>query len=93
MPIACTLSSDAHQDRRERWLRLIEEARLTPRGVRLRLRSAGGVEEEAHALVDLERDCCSFARWTVDSDGATVTIDISAGGEGVKALHAVFGEG
>ena len=94
MPIACTLGSEAHRDRRERWLRLtrqaLDEKRLTPRGVQLRLRPLGGVEEEARALMDLERDCCSFARWSVERHGATVTIDISAGGEGVNALHALF---
>jgi hypothetical protein len=94
MPIACTLGSEEHRDRRERWLRLttqaLEEKRLTPQGVQLRLHALSGVEEEARALVDLERDCCAFARWSVEGHGATVTIDITAGGEGVKALHAQF---
>jgi hypothetical protein len=94
MPIACTLGSEEHRGRRERWLRLtrqaLDEKRLTPQGVHLRLRTLSGVEDEASALVTLERDCCSFARWSVASHGATVTIDISAGGEGVRALHAMF---
>jgi hypothetical protein len=94
MSIACTLGSEEHRDRRERWLRLtrqaLEEKRFTPQGVQLRLRPLSGVEEEARALVELERDCCSFARWSVASHGATVTIDVTAGGEGVKALHAQF---
>src|SRR5215208_1870658 len=94
MPIACNLGSEAHRDRRERWLRLtrpaLVEKRLTPRGVQLRLRPLDGVEEEARALVDLERDCCSFARWSVERHGAMVTIDVSAAGEGVKELHALF---
>jgi hypothetical protein len=94
MPIACTLGNEEHRDRRERWLRLtrkaLEEKRLTPRGVQLRLRPLRGVEEEARALVELERDCCAFARWSVDRHGATVTIDVSAAGEGVKALQAEF---
>jgi hypothetical protein len=94
MPIACTLRSEAHRDRRERWLRLtshaLEEKRLRAQGGQLRLRPLSGVEEEARALVDLERDCCSFARWSVDRHGAMVIIDVSAAGEGVKALHALF---
>ena len=91
MPIACTLGSEDHKDRRERWLRLIEETRLTPRGVQLRLRNTGGVEEEARELVELERDCCSFARWAMVTDRPAVVVDITASGEGVKALHALFG--
>jgi len=90
MRIACTLGSEDHRDRRERWLRLIEETRITPRGVHLRLRRASGVAEEARDLVELERECCSFARWTVDSDCPVVVVDASATGEGIKALHAMF---
>ena len=90
MPIACTLGNEDHKDRRERWLRLIEEARLTPRGVQLRLRNTSGVEEEARELVELERDCCSFARWAIVTDSPAVVVDITASGKGIRALLALF---
>ena len=40
--------------------------------------------------IELERECCSFARWAVVSDGPVVVVDVSATGEGIKALHVMF---
>ena len=40
----------------------------------------------------LERDCCSFAAWSVRSEGADVTLEVTAEGEGVAAVRALFVE-
>lgn len=94
--VACSLAPGDLAPRRERWLRLSEQALLeqtpTPAGMRLRFRSVDGAEHELRELAALERDCCSFATWSVTSDGADLILDVTADGEGVAAVRALFDE-
>lgn len=95
-PAACSLDRTDSGRRRRRWLDLAERALLdkaeTPRGVRLRFRADAGVERELLQLAELERYCCSFASWLVTGDEAAVVLDVSAEGEGVAAVRAMFDE-
>jgi hypothetical protein len=45
--------------------------------------------ERWHRLV--ERDCCAFAAWEVSRDGDTLLLDVTAEGEAVPAVQAMFG--
>ena len=91
--VACSLAPGDLAGRRERWLRLSERARLEkkpiPGGVRLRFRTVAGVEGELRELAELERDCCSFAAWSVTSEGPDLTLEVIAEGDGVAAVRAL----
>jgi hypothetical protein len=92
--IACTLDDDGRVARGEQWRAVIAEG-LEHResiegGIRLRFSAnpviAGRVEE----LVAGERECCSWASWTLrPSDDATV-LEATAPGDGAAALRALF---
>ncbi|HEV2772542.1 MAG TPA: hypothetical protein VGV57_06910 [Thermoleophilaceae bacterium] len=94
--VACSLAPGDLAGRRERWLRLSERALLEkrpiPGGVRLRFRRVDGVEGELRELAELERDCCSFAAWSVTSEGTDPTLEVTAEGDGVAAVRALFEE-
>ena len=94
--VACSLTpSDVH-GRRERWLRLSDRALVEKKaieaGVRLRFERLDGIEAELRELAALERDCCSFAAWTVTGEGAELRLEVTAEGEGVAAVRALFDE-
>lgn len=80
--------------RRRRWLDVIERALAaktgTPTGVALRFRAEAGVAGELRELADLERDCCSFATWAVTSAEGSVVLEVSAEGEGIASVQAMF---
>jgi len=82
--------------RRRRWLRLSEQALLEkepiPAGMRLHFRMLDGAEGELRELAALERECCSFAAWSVRREGADLTLDVTADVERVAALRALFDE-
>ena len=94
--VACSLAPADLQGRRERWLRLSDRALVEKKpieaGVRLRFQRLDGVEAELRELAALERDCCSFAIWTVTGDGAEVHLEVTAEGEGIAAVRALFDE-
>jgi len=93
-PVACSLSQVDGNERRERWLRLSDRAlsdnESTQAGVRLRFRRLDGVESELRELAALERECCSFAAWSVSSDRAHLILEVSADGDAVGVVRALF---
>lgn len=93
---ACSLVQGDLAARRERWLalcdRALSEKGPTPGGVRLRFAQLPGVKRELEELVTLERDCCSFAAWSVRVEGAKLVLDVSAKGDSVATLRALFDE-
>lgn len=94
-PIACSLRRDDLTERQLRWQALADRSIIdvTPseHGLRLRFRPDPGVEAELRLLAALERDCCSFADWTVHADDAAAVIDVSAASpEGVAAVQEMF---
>lgn len=92
-PVACSLAQGDLITRRERWLRLCDRAlaekELTDDGARLRFRSLDGVKSELEELTALERDCCSFAAWTVNIEGTELVLHVSAKDDAVAAVHAL----
>ena len=67
--VACSLQQRQLVERRQRWQALAARAALdiaaNERGLRLIFRAERGVEEELSELAALERECCSFADWSV----------------------------
>jgi hypothetical protein len=94
-PIACSLEQHLLRERLARWqtLRTCAGVSTTPteHGLRLAFRARVGVEAELRALVALERDCCTFAEWSIRSDGERVLLDVTgAGEEAVAAVQGMF---
>ena len=94
--IACSLTAGELAGRRERWRRLTERAMVARQpiaaGVRLRFRPLDGVEAELDQLAALERECCSFAAWSASRHEGELVLDVTAAGEGVAAVRALFDE-
>jgi hypothetical protein len=85
----CTLTSDELITRGERWraLGVADVADLTNG---LRLSFPARAEPELRELARLERDCCAFARWEVTAQGGRAVLEITAAGEAVVAVQAMF---
>jgi hypothetical protein len=83
IPIACTLSPDALQTRRDRLLadlfRRAEHHELTDDGLRVRFFSDADSVATLGRIVDAERQCCRFLRFviTVEPDGGPVVLELS----------------
>src|SRR5262245_12876276 len=83
IPIACTLSADALQTRRDGLIaalvRRAEHSELTEHGRRLRFVAEADVVAMIARVVDAERQCCRFLRFviTVDPDGGPVVLELS----------------
>ena len=92
--VACTLGPGELSDRRAVWQRLAERAlrelRSMPHGVRLVFAASQEVEGQLRELVRLEADCCSFADWRVRRSGDELIVDVTAAGDGVTAVQALF---
>ena len=75
IPIACTLSPDALQARRDDLLadllQRAEHHELTEDGLRVRFTAATDTVATLARVVDAERNCCRFLRFaiTVEPDG------------------------
>jgi hypothetical protein len=94
-PIACSLGQGDLAERQRRWHTLARNAILdiapTGHGLRLRFRADPGVVAELRDLAALERDCCAFADWTVNSDADAHVMDIRANSPAaVATVHAMF---
>ena len=92
--IACTLSDTDLKSQRERWLALGENFGLgrheTEDGLRLSFRSHPEIRQELEALVAVERECCSWAAWSVEDEGDTLVMAARSEGMGVTTLHGMF---
>jgi hypothetical protein len=94
--IACSLREGELAERRSRWHALQTAAGAervrTARGMRLTFRTDPGVGEELQRLVALERDCCSFADWSLRPDGARLVLHVTGhGDDAIAAVRAMFG--
>jgi hypothetical protein len=56
----------------------------------LRLSFPARAEMELRELARLERDCCAFASWDVTRQGDRAVLEITAEGEAVAAVQALF---
>jgi hypothetical protein len=93
--VACSLGPGDLARRAGRWevltARSLMRAARTDRGMRLEFRAGPGVAGELSALVELERECCAFAAWTVHTTGAELTLDVSGdAAEAVTAIQSLF---
>jgi hypothetical protein len=94
-PIACSLAPRDLAERQRRWRALARKSILdvapTRYGLRLRFRADPAVGTELRDLAALERDCCSFADWTVHSDADDHVLDIRGNSPvGVATVRAMF---
>jgi hypothetical protein len=92
--IACALGAGDQAEQTARWSRLRESAELTraatEHGIRLIFPADRETEAELLALVGVENECCSWARWTVTREDSTLVLAASSSGDGVETLHAMF---
>jgi hypothetical protein len=96
-PVACSLANADLPDRQERWRQLWRRAAVnavtTSKGLRLLFRAATDVEAELRQLAELERDCCAFADWSVQTRGEELVLDVTAPTEeGIRAVQTMFGK-
>jgi len=93
-PIACSLSSREAEHRRSEWQSLISEAvrsqAETPTGMMLAFSASDDVERRLDRLVELERRCCAFARWTIARRSDEVVLRIDGRREGATAVQELF---
>ena len=88
-PIACSLSDSEQVARSAAWQQLLQGGQVE------RVRVAGGIQLRAtpaaartlRELIDLERECCAWISFDVDSDS---TITLTAPGDGEEVLAHLF---
>lgn len=94
--VACTLSDTDLKSQRERWLALGENFGLgrveTNDGLRISFRSHPEIRKELESLVAVENECCSWAAWTVEDEGATLVMAVRSQDTGVDTLHGMFAQ-
>jgi hypothetical protein len=94
LPIACSLSGREAELRRLEWQGLISDALRsqaeTPTGMMLAFAASTDVERRLERLVELERQCCAFARWTIAHQSDEVVLRIDGQGEGTAAVQELF---
>jgi hypothetical protein len=92
--IACKLGDGEAGTQVRRWTRLGRDAGLgrveTEDGLRIRFRGTPAVEQELLALVAVERNCCSWARWEVRRDDGDLILNVSSTPEGAATLRTMF---
>ena len=93
-PVACTLTQQDLAAQRERWLHLARRSFLerteTESGLRLSFSADPGVDLELGELVAVERECCAWADWVLESAPGRISVVVSSTGDGIAALHAMF---
>jgi hypothetical protein len=94
LPVACTLSQSDVAALTSRWARLAASAnaerRQTDDGLRIAFQATPEAERELTALVAVESDCCRWANWSVEQSEDRLVLVVTAGGDGVAALHSMF---
>jgi hypothetical protein len=86
-PIACSLSPGELRHRKTAWQALLKKSVARQRvagGVRLTVETE--VLPELVSLVELERQCCPWMRFTIAGDSLTITAD----GEGEQVVLAML---
>jgi hypothetical protein len=98
LPVACTLSSAALKARREHLLNGLlhcaNERVELPDGYRLRFAPEGEILSEVARMIDAERQCCRFLRFTltVEPDGGSISLDLTGPAGTREFLTAMFNE-
>lgn len=96
LPVACSLSTDAMEERRDAWQALVaryllERERAEGR-LALRFTSSADVEATVRRLAELERECCPFLELSVavGPEGVRLTVLAPSGVD--EVLDAIAGE-
>jgi hypothetical protein len=93
-PVACSLDAAGLANRRGEWEQLCRDSMIvlerTGSGVELRFRQGLDADARLRRLVALERNCCSFASWTVHERMNQLVLTVSGPPVAVPALHALF---
>ncbi len=93
-PIACSLDHLGARDRRLEWQHLIRSSLSsrseTPTGVRLAFVASPELDRQLAKLVELERECCAFARWTITREDGETVLRADSDGEGAHAIQQIF---
>jgi hypothetical protein len=93
--VACSLGQDEGAQRAARWkalsARALADVSPTERGLRLVFDAGPGVAGELSSLVDLERECCAFAAWSVRPSGGQLILDVAGDSdEAAVAIQTMF---
>ncbi len=94
-PVACALTSADLAAQRQRWEQLIARA-MTERAETangLRICFHADAEDELHALVAVETECCPWATWRVEQAAGSAVLHVRSAAEGVATLHSMFTSG
>ena len=90
--VACTLTPDDLAAQARRWEELMGWAMTgrteTACGLRICFRPGAG--DELRALAAVERECCPWAAWRVESSPAALVLEVTSTAGGIAALHAMF---
>ena len=93
--VSCTLVEADLAAQTKRWHELRSRAELgqvaTPEGTRLAFRADEGVLGELVELVAVEKECCSWATWSVEELEGEIVLHVRSTGHGVEAVHGLFG--
>jgi hypothetical protein len=93
-PIVCTLGPEVMPVRLREWaavLDRVEERRVTPDGVELRLPRDPDVLAALAAVAAKEVECCSFFTFTLTVDARAAWLAVAAPPDGVAIVRELFG--
>jgi hypothetical protein len=98
LPVACSLSPPALQARRENLLKVLrdraDERRELPNGYRLGFLARGDVLAPIALMIEAERQCCRFLRFTltVEPDAGPIVLDVTGPAGTREFLAAMLDE-
>ena len=96
LPIVCTLTETQLQERRRTILKEIRsmarEVKELPGGYALRFAAGDDELNTLVQVINLERKCCGFLRFTltVEPEGGPVWMEITGPGEAKSMIYAEF---
>ena len=93
--VACSLGQVELSQRGARWAAVMArgdgQVSVTESGMRLVFTADQDISGELRELVELERQCCAFATWSVHEKDEQFVVDIGANtAEGIAAVQAMF---
>jgi len=96
LPVSCTLSPSALDARRRdllaKLVRRASERRELPNGYQLRFAPEAGIVSAVAEMVDSERQCCRFLRFSliVEPDDGPISVDLTGPTGTREFLAAMF---
>lgn len=97
LPIACSLTSAELQDRRQTILKSLRgavvEVRELEDGFLYQFPSRGPLLSEIASMIELERQCCPFLRFslTVEANGGPIALELTGPSGTKEFLKEIFG--